>query len=367
MLGARMAALIIDGLVLVIPLLGADWVLSLVFPHHGFFISKTGAVVADTGRISPSYTLGVAGLLVTLALSLVYFFLFETLSGQTVGKRAMGLSVRSAKGGRAGVHAVAIRTLLRILDALPVLYLIGLLSALLSGSRRRRLGDLLAGTVVTQDEGPLDSPPRLGLGLTLYPLGALAAVFTLIAVAGVGATLNQREQALALVRSYVKARERGNATLACSMLTVEQQRELVAIQGGSYQSARAARCPAFILRTEPQSHLLNPMLPQLLAAPLTGQVTPVGAVVVHSLDPPLELVAVPEDGHLKLDVRGLERLGYVHGCTLTGRLSSSQCLCIWGMLRDQGMIPEGQLTPAITNAMADDDRHCVGGAAPVRA
>jgi uncharacterized RDD family membrane protein YckC len=108
LLGSRMAAVIIDGLVLVVPVLGIAWRLSVAFPHYGFFFSNSG--VSSTGSARSGFRLGLPGVLIVSVLSFSYFFLFEALRGQTIGKRVMGLEVRSASGERAGLNAVSART-----------------------------------------------------------------------------------------------------------------------------------------------------------------------------------------------------------------------------------------------------------------
>ncbi len=81
-----------------------------------------------------------------LGLVLVYYFALEATIGQTVGKLLVGLQVVGRDGGRPSVAAVAIRTLLRIVDWLPLLYLVGFISMLATGARQQRLGDLAART-----------------------------------------------------------------------------------------------------------------------------------------------------------------------------------------------------------------------------
>lgn len=74
------------------------------------------------------------------------------LRGQTFGKRVLGLRVMDARGLRLSPAQVVLRNLLRPVDALPALYLVGGVAALLS-SRGQRLGDLAAGTVVVRIGG----------------------------------------------------------------------------------------------------------------------------------------------------------------------------------------------------------------------
>jgi uncharacterized RDD family membrane protein YckC len=81
-------------------------------------------------------------------LSLAYYLLTEIHSGQTIGKRLLGIAVVNQAGGTPTARAVALRTLLRIVDFLPFFYLLGLLSVLSTGRRAQRIGDLVAGTTV---------------------------------------------------------------------------------------------------------------------------------------------------------------------------------------------------------------------------
>lgn len=67
--------------------------------------------------------------------------------GQTVGKRVMRLRVMDEHGLRLGFYQVLLRNLLRMVDMLPVLYLVGGAACVLT-RRAQRLGDLVAGTVV---------------------------------------------------------------------------------------------------------------------------------------------------------------------------------------------------------------------------
>jgi uncharacterized RDD family membrane protein YckC len=84
----------------------------------------------------------------------VYRFGMEARDGQTIGKRRYGIRVVAADGGPAGPRAIAIRSVLRIVDSLPVSYLIGLLSMVRTGpARRQRIGDVVAGTIVVAVDG----------------------------------------------------------------------------------------------------------------------------------------------------------------------------------------------------------------------
>ncbi len=82
------------------------------------------------------------------ATTLLYGILSEWLwRGQTLGKRLLGLRVVEATGLRLRPSQVVIRNLLRFVDMLPGLYLVGGACCVLN-TRRQRLGDIAANTVV---------------------------------------------------------------------------------------------------------------------------------------------------------------------------------------------------------------------------
>jgi uncharacterized RDD family membrane protein YckC len=87
--------------------------------------------------------------LVYVALILVYYFVFELLYGRTPGKMALGLAVVDVNGGKPGVGQLVGRTLMRIIDFLPTLYLVAFITTLAT-DRNARLGDLVAKTAVVQ-------------------------------------------------------------------------------------------------------------------------------------------------------------------------------------------------------------------------
>jgi uncharacterized RDD family membrane protein YckC len=68
--------------------------------------------------------------------------------GQSLGKRILRIRVADVNGLRLRFSQIVIRNLLRFVDSLPVLYLVGGLACLIS-RRAQRLGDLAANTVVT--------------------------------------------------------------------------------------------------------------------------------------------------------------------------------------------------------------------------
>jgi uncharacterized RDD family membrane protein YckC len=82
----------------------------------------------------------------------VYWTLLEVVwNGQTPGKRLLRIRVVKTDGSPVTVFSSAVRNLLRLVDFLPACYPVGLITMLVD-KKHRRLGDLLAGTVLVRDE-----------------------------------------------------------------------------------------------------------------------------------------------------------------------------------------------------------------------
>ena len=97
-----------------------------------------------------------AGFLVTIA----YFAFFETVwNGQTPGKRWTHLRVMMDSGRPVDVQSAILRNLMRIVDTLPSLYAVGIVTSLIS-AQNKRIGDYLAGTVVVHEK-PLQAGQSL--------------------------------------------------------------------------------------------------------------------------------------------------------------------------------------------------------------
>jgi uncharacterized RDD family membrane protein YckC len=113
-------------------------------------------------------------------LQLSYFFVQEWASGQTIGKRRCGVRVVKLDGSAPGPGAIAVRTLGRLLDALPAYQASGLLTMMGTGRRhRQRIGDYLARTTVVATVGGRALAPRRAW---LLPLLTLLATLASVAV-----------------------------------------------------------------------------------------------------------------------------------------------------------------------------------------
>jgi uncharacterized RDD family membrane protein YckC len=99
------------------------------------------------------------GLLTQFVLMIGYSIVLEWFwHGQTLGKRMLRLRVVDAQGLRLKFSQVVMRNLLRFVDMLPVLYLVGGIACLIS-RRSQRLGDFAANTIVIRI--PKVSEPHL--------------------------------------------------------------------------------------------------------------------------------------------------------------------------------------------------------------
>ncbi|MGC1214273.1 MAG: RDD family protein, partial [Micromonospora sp.] len=166
-LGSRVLALLIDLLVQAVVALLLVSGLSMVL------------VTLPAGILDGA----LSGALQTLLLILVlvgYPVLMERFAGgRTVGKRAVGLRVVRADGGPVGVGQSLTRALVGVAVewpglVLPLLSWLASVTVMLSDPRGRRLGDLVAGTMVVHTRSaavwqpaPPAVPPLLGWAQTL--------------------------------------------------------------------------------------------------------------------------------------------------------------------------------------------------------
>jgi uncharacterized membrane protein SpoIIM required for sporulation/uncharacterized RDD family membrane protein YckC len=89
----------------------------------------------------------------TIIYFLYHMILEPVMGGRTPGKRMIGLRVLTPEGVVPGVGALVVRNVFRLIDSLPVFYVVGLLFVMF-GKRHARLGDLAAGTVLAVERAP---------------------------------------------------------------------------------------------------------------------------------------------------------------------------------------------------------------------
>jgi uncharacterized RDD family membrane protein YckC len=118
----------------------------------GALLLIAGTVIAGAELGPQGETwIGAALVLTLFLIQIGYFAFFEVIwNGQTPGKRYMHLRVIQDSGRPITAYAAISRNLLRIVDSLPGIYAVAIVSALLS-AKSKRLGDYVAGTVVVHE------------------------------------------------------------------------------------------------------------------------------------------------------------------------------------------------------------------------
>jgi uncharacterized RDD family membrane protein YckC len=170
-----------------------------------FFVFILGAIVgAELAKIwglGPQWvfaTIIISGFLLNSG----YFALFEIFwNGQTPGKRYAQIRVIKDDGRPIGVYEAIVRNALRLVDALPGVYGVGLISIFLS-RQSKRLGDYVAGTVVVHEktlEGVRPYVAATNIDETLPPIDA--SKVTLEEVRLIEAFLNRRDSLETAVRT----------------------------------------------------------------------------------------------------------------------------------------------------------------------
>jgi len=156
----RLAALIIDGLVLAVAVpvvaLGAPQIWSAVIGEAPGWL-KAGAQVC--GALLP----------------LIYFTGAWWSTGQTLGDVVFGIVVRRNRAGHVGVTRAFLRALVGLL--LPVIWLLGMV-LILTDRKRRALHDRLFGTVVLRKSVELPAPGDEGLPALQAGVADIAAGVT---------------------------------------------------------------------------------------------------------------------------------------------------------------------------------------------
>ena len=149
-LGWRFAAVVIDSLVV-----GGLFVVILVIAAAAGALALTAYQGQDPWNADvPAWSYMSLYLLL-----FVYYTLFELRRGATPGKMAFGMRVTAMDGTPPQPGAIVVRNLIRVPEA--ILYYLPAAIAVLVSSKRQRLGDLVARTVVVR-RGPVPVSAQAG-------------------------------------------------------------------------------------------------------------------------------------------------------------------------------------------------------------
>lgn len=158
-----------------------DWLIRLL-------IALTLILLAVMYRLLPA-SLALARVIETpaLVLAVLVYFLYHPvlevlMRGRTPGKRKAGARIVTVEGATPTIGPLLMRNLFRLLDSLPVFYMVGLGCCLFT-PRHVRLGDMVAGTVLVLEETDATRGlARLGQAMrrSALPLEALRLVRDLL-------------------------------------------------------------------------------------------------------------------------------------------------------------------------------------------
>jgi uncharacterized RDD family membrane protein YckC len=136
-LDRRLEALLIDGILVALFMAVLGFVAGMVLTGGDSIGGVGGAILAAQFGFPVglfAYQIGLEG----------YY-------GQTVGKSLRGIVVVMEDGSPCTWVASVVRNLLRIVDVLPVLYLVGIVASYVD-DENQRIGDMLASTVVVSTQ-----------------------------------------------------------------------------------------------------------------------------------------------------------------------------------------------------------------------
>lgn len=143
---ARFWAFVIDAALFA----GVLWGLLQIFPNVAAGECYSGLDVHFSyGSNGAQKYYGLCGLSAGIYLLFVplYYVLMEWKLGGTLGKLILGMRVVKVDGSDMDLKAAVIRTVLRVVDFLPLFYLVGALCVRFT-ENKQRIGDLAAGTKV---------------------------------------------------------------------------------------------------------------------------------------------------------------------------------------------------------------------------
>ncbi|HIJ72653.1 MAG TPA: RDD family protein [Candidatus Hydrogenedentes bacterium] len=147
--GTRFVAYFFDEVILFVAI-----TLLLILLGLGSAVAGTAGLLGNMGGDALG-AIAVSVVVVVIGFAQVgYFALCEWfMNGQTLGKRAVNVRVVMENGFSLSVAGVLVRNIIRLLDAIPLLWIVPIVT-----HKRQRFGDMVAGTIVISEEAhPLAS------------------------------------------------------------------------------------------------------------------------------------------------------------------------------------------------------------------
>jgi uncharacterized RDD family membrane protein YckC len=139
--GARSYAFLIDWVIRAILFTAWYGVAAVIYNRHWTFVAP----------LSPDAKWFVLVVMPAAAMYFLYHFVLEiAMHGRTPGKRMAGVQIVTREGGSPGVGALLTRNVFRLVDGLPILYGVGLITTLATRDHVR-VGDMAAGTLLVYE------------------------------------------------------------------------------------------------------------------------------------------------------------------------------------------------------------------------
>jgi len=139
--GARSYAFLIDWVIRAILFTAWYGVAAVLYNRRWTFIAP----------LSPDAKWFVLVVMPAAAMYFLYHFVLEmAMHGRTPGKRMAGVHIVTREGGSPGVGALLTRNVFRLVDCMPLLYGVGLITALATRDHVR-VGDMAAGTLLVYE------------------------------------------------------------------------------------------------------------------------------------------------------------------------------------------------------------------------
>ncbi len=146
--GARSYAFLIDWVIRAILFTAWYGLAAVIYNHRWTFIAP----------LSPDAKWFVIVVMPAAAMYFLYHFVLEiAMHGRTPGKRMAGVHIVTREGGSPGVGALLTRNVFRLVDGLPVLYGVGLITTLATRDHVR-VGDMAAGTLLVYERPDIMLP-----------------------------------------------------------------------------------------------------------------------------------------------------------------------------------------------------------------
>jgi uncharacterized RDD family membrane protein YckC len=134
----------------------ADWHIRVLLALAWLFIAS----LVVMGRL-PLDGVDSENMLIIVAPAVGLYFLYHpilevVMRGRTPGKRLAGVRLVTRTGDIPDAGALILRNVFRLIDSVPLLYLVGLATVMFT-AQHVRIGDLAAGTLLIVDEGSGDA------------------------------------------------------------------------------------------------------------------------------------------------------------------------------------------------------------------